>query len=233
VRPVNTAPASSDLAALRRASLWSVPAVLVLLPLFALAFTWWKGAPDWAAVGLGAAGWLVALLLRGPVAAAVARRPREQAALLVASASGPCEELVRVGLVVLLLAGPERALWAGFGWAAVEIVYTAVNALVVLSLLGRTDQQALEARALLEAQGTLRADGPLWAAVERVGASLLHVGLTLLLFWNPWLVLAAVPLHTGVNLGALRLMRVSLPLAEGVLLALGALVFAAGTALAF
>ncbi|MEO3784058.1 hypothetical protein ABGB12_12050 [Actinocorallia sp. B10E7] len=213
---------------LQRSALLTVPVLLVLLPLFALALGWWKGAPDWTAIGLGAAGWLVALMLRGPVAAAVAKQPGERAALIVASASGPCEELVRLALVVLLLSGAEEALWAGFGWGAVEIVYTVVNALVIRSLLGRNDPQAVEARALLEAQGTLRADGPVWAFLERIGATLLHIGFTLLLVWQPWIVLATVPLHSAVNLGIVRLTRVSLPLAEGLFVALSTTVFALG-----
>jgi hypothetical protein len=219
--------------ALRRSGLLTVPALLVLLPLFALGLGWWKGAPDWAAVGLGAAGWLAALLLRGPVAAAVSKQPKERAALIVASASGPCEELVRLALVVLVLSGSTEALWAGFGWGAVEILYTAVNALVVRSLLGRTDPQAQEARAMLEAQGTLRTDGPLWAFLERIGATFLHLAFTLLLVWQPWTVLATVPLHSAVNLGFVRLARASLPLAELLFVAFGTALFALSAFLVF
>lgn len=223
----------NDIPALRRSALLTVPVLLVLLPLFALALGWWKGAPDWAAVGLGAAGWLVALVLRGPVAAAVAKQPKERAALIVASASGPCEELVRLALVAFVLGGAEEALWAGFGWGAVEILYTVVNTLVIRSLLGRTDPQAMEVRAALEAQGTLRTDGPLWAFLERIGATLLHIAFTLLLVWQPWIVLATVPLHSAVNLGIVRLSRVSLPLAEILFVAFGTALFALGAFLAF
>jgi hypothetical protein len=215
---------------LRRATLWTVLGLVIVPIALAIALSIWQSPPVWGAVGLGTAGWLVAFLLRGPVAAAVAKLPRERGATILAASSGPCEEIVRLLLVLFLVSGFPSALWAGFGWAAIEIVYALVNTLVVHSLLGKTDEKSLEVRRMLEAQGSLRTDGPLWAAAERVSASLLHIGFTLLLAWQPWLALATVPLHSGANLLTVRLMRRSLPLAETVLAVVGVAAFAFGLA---
>lgn len=224
--PAPESPESTE--ALRRSALWTVPALLVLTVVLGAVLAGWQGAPDWAALGLGAAGWLVALLLRGPVAAVAARLPEERAAVLLAAASGPCEEIVRVLLVVFLVSGFPGALWAGFGWAAIEIGYTIVNALVIRSLLGRDDAQAREVRRVLQAQGMLRADGVIWSVVERIAATLLHIGFTLLVAWRPWLVVATVPVHSAANLLAARLAPRSLPLTEAFLVIAGAAVGALG-----
>ncbi|MFF5212494.1 hypothetical protein [Streptosporangium sp. NPDC000396] len=77
-----------------------------------------------------------------------------------------------------------------------------------------------------------------WAATVLGAASgpcekivrLLRIGLTLLLAWQPWLVLAAVPLHSAVNLLAVRLMRISLPLTEALVAVVGVAAFALGLA---
>jgi hypothetical protein len=47
--------------------------------------------------------------------------------------------------------------------------------------------------------------GPCLGVLERVFASLVHIGFTLLLAAAPLLVLLAAPLHSAVNLLALRL----------------------------
>ncbi|WP_214105362.1 hypothetical protein [Acrocarpospora catenulata] len=215
---------------LRGAALWTVPGLVAVAVLLGGVLALWQAAPDWRAVGLGAAGWMVALVLRAPVAALVAKLPKERASLVVAAASGPCEETVRLLLVLFLVSGFSSVLWAGFGWAAIEIVFTVVQALGIRGLLGKTDEKSLEARRMLEAQGLLRLDTPYWAALERLSASLLHIGFTLLLAWQPWLVLAAMPVHTAVNLTALRLMRVSLPLTEAMVAAVGIVAFGLGLA---
>ncbi|MFJ2030102.1 hypothetical protein [Streptosporangium sp. NPDC087985] len=219
---------STTTQSLHRSTLWTLPALAAVAVLLAAALTLWAGAPRWDAVALGAGGWLAALVLRGPIAAVVAKLPRERATTIIGAASGPCEEIVRLLLVLLLVSGFPEVLWAGYGWAAIEIVYTMVSALFIRSLLGKTDEKSLEARRLLEAQGMLRPDGPLWAVLERISVSLLHIGFTLLLAWQPWLLLATVPLHSAVNLLVVRLARVSLPKAEALIAVVSAAVFAFG-----
>ncbi|MFD0660929.1 hypothetical protein [Thermocatellispora tengchongensis] len=63
---------------LRRAALWTLPAVALVGVLLAVALASWVAAPRWDAVAMGAGGWLLALVLRGPIAAAVAKLPRAE-----------------------------------------------------------------------------------------------------------------------------------------------------------
>src|SRR5258707_10782145 len=80
------------------------------------------GAPAWRLLALGAAGWIVALLLRQPVMLITNRMTSaERARTIVGWTSGPAEELVRVGLVLLFVNTVSNAVWAGVGWAGVEV----------------------------------------------------------------------------------------------------------------
>src|SRR5690606_39670555 len=56
------------------------------------------------ALGAGAAGWLLALVLRGPVGLIAMRstEDQERAQTVVAASSGPLEELVRLGAVTVV-----------------------------------------------------------------------------------------------------------------------------------
>jgi hypothetical protein len=123
-------------------------------------------------------------------------------------------------------------LWAGFGWATVEVVYVLVTAAVVRRLLLDPSAKAAEARRLLVSIGWLpyvQSLVPVLGAVERAGVSLLHIGFTLLLGWNPWLVLATMPAHSATNLGAARLMKQrSVILLEAIVVVVGAAAFALG-----
>ena len=107
--------------------------------------------------------------------------------------------------VLLLSPALPGALSIGLGWAAVEVVFTIINGMAVIRLLQRNDQQAKEARHLLEAQGALTSAAPWLGVVERLFASLLHIGFTLALTAAPILVLIAAPLHSAVNILAMRL----------------------------
>lgn len=61
------------------------------------------------------------------------------------------------------------------------------------------------------------------------GVSLLHIGFTLLLSWNPSLVLVTMPAHSATNLAAVRLMKQrSVILMETVVVVVGAIAFAVG-----
>lgn len=154
-------------------------------------------------------------------------------------ASGPAEEVIRVVLVLLVASAFRSALWLGLGWAAVEVVLTAVNAvvspLVLPRLLRDQSDRARQARELLlpRLATTLAASPAAVVALgtaERIGASALHTGFTLLLAAQPWLALLTAPLHAGVNLGAVALQRRSLLLTEAVVVGAGALALVAGLA---
>ena len=226
---------------LRRAWWLGIPLLLAVPVAFAAVCTVWLAPPGWTQAGLGAAGWLVALQLRLPVSLVAARlsHDRRRIALSVVSASGPSEEAVRVVLVILAATAFRSALWLGLGWGAVEVVYTAVTAVVSPLLLPRLlrDQsdKARQARELVlpHLATTLAANPAAVVALgtaERIGATALHVGFTLLLAAQPWLALLTAPLHTGVNLGAVTLQRRSLLLTEAMVVSFGALAFVAGLA---
>lgn len=192
------------------------------------------GAPLWVPLGLGAAGWMLALILRQPVALiANATTTQKRAATIVGWFSGPAEELVRLALVLLFLRTATDALWAGFGWATIEVVIVAVNALAISSLLKKDDPKSREARALLSEQGMLVPRSPGWGLLERLGAIAMHIGLTLMLFANPWLVLVTLPLHSVTNMMVVRYAKTNFALAELGFTAVSAAILLIGIVLNF
>ena len=69
-----------------------------------------------------------------------------------------------------------------------------------------------------------------WPGVERLFASGCHVGATLLIAWQPSLVIGAVPLPSAPNVCVLALLVRHIRLAMGVIGLVGAAVFADGLA---
>jgi len=187
------------------------------------------------AAALGAAGWLVSVALRAPAGALVSSRMPKQAAPTLtfpAWISGPAEEFIRLLLVLFGVNGFGGLLWAGFGWGTIEVVSTLVTAVMVRRLLLDPSEKAAEGRRLLVSMGWLQyvqSLVPLLGAVERAAVSLLHIGFTLLLGWNPWLVLVTMPAHSALNLRAVRLIeRRSVILMETIVVVVGAAAFALG-----
>lgn len=214
---------------MKRQLLISIPfQALVIAGLAALAITLGGPLHGWA-VGAGALGWWVALLGRAPVSLLVMKRlPASQAQTIVVGSSGPLEEVVRLGVIALLGASLPMALSIGLGWAAIEVVFAVVNGLVANTLLARDDAKAREAWAMLEAQGLLRDVGLHWGVIERIFASLAHLGFTLLAAANPlWLVLT-IPAHSAVNLGVAPLVKRSMALAEAYVAVMGTALFVGG-----
>jgi hypothetical protein len=186
--------------------LLSIPLVLLVAAGYFYAFPLLSVTPQWPAVGAGALGWIIALVLRAPVIAATSKLPREKGTLWVVSASGPAEELVRVAAVLILGRSLPTALSIGFGWGAVEILFGIVNGLGALTVLSRNDEKARQAREMLARQGGLDRFGmsPWWGFFERLFATGLHVGFTLLLAAAPWAVVGTIPAHSLVNLSAIK-----------------------------
>jgi hypothetical protein len=205
---------------------------LAVLPapiLAGIVLTVLSGAFELLPFVLGAAGWIIALMLRQPVALIATRAVgQERAATIVGWCSGPAEELVRLGLVLLIIGNVQGALWAGFGWGAIEAVILAVNVLVIAGLMTKDDPKSLEAREILAAQGMMTPHHPLWGFLERLSAIALHLGFTLMLFASPWLVLVTLPLHSVVNMTAVRFSKSHVALTELGLAVVGAAVLTIG-----
>lgn len=205
---------------------------LVLLPAAVITFVAVlaaAGAPMLWPILIGAAGWMIALILRQPVALIAGRRLSQEAtARMVGWFSGPAEEIVRFVLVLLTVHAVQEAAWFGWGWATVEILILAVNLLALSTLLTKDDQKSREARELLAAQGGLQTTGAVWGFIERLSASALHIGFTLMLFAQPWLVLVTLPLHSVINMLAVKYGKKNIVLTEVVLAVAGVAALAAG-----
>lgn len=221
--------------AYRRSAFLAIPFLLLVPLAYALWFQGWGVSLSWPAIGAGALGWYVAFVLRTPVvlvAQQLLRTPERMHPWVVA-ASGPAEESVR--LITLLLVGRAFpiALSVGLGWATIEIVYTIINNLAIAWLLQRPDERARRSLALLLSMGLgnmLSPTAPVLSVIERIGVSALHIGLTLLIAWQPLLVLVTIPLHSGANFVSLWLVRRSAVLAAVVWVAIGAAMLLAGLA---
>ncbi len=215
---------------------FAIPAIAVIPVAVGLLLATTLAPARAGAAALGAAGWLVALALRPPAALAASRLPRMKAprpmASFMALISGPAEETIRLLLVLFLVKGFDNLLWAGFGWATVEVVYTLVNAVVIRRLLVDPSEKAAEARRALASMGFLQYVQnmvPVLGAIERAAVSLLHIGFTLLLGWNPWLVFVTMPVHSAVNMSAVRLLRRHEVIRlEAIVAAVGAAIFTLG-----
>lgn len=216
-------------ATLRRNALAVLPAPLIAGA--ALAALAWP--PLGVPALLGAAGWLLALAARQPVALLVARRTTPaRGAAIIGWCSGPAEELVRLALVLLALRSFEDAIWAGFGWATIEVLLVLGNGFAMAALIAKDDAKSLEARALLEAQGLLAQHHAGWGLLERLSATALHTGFTLLLLAQPWLVLLTLAAHSVINMLMVRIGRTRLAVAEIAFAIVSAAVLAAGILLA-
>ena len=170
---------------------------------------------------LGAVGWVVALALRGPVSLVVRRRVKDKARMerWVVLSSGPLEEFVRLGLLLLVGTAFATAYSLGLGWATVEVAYAVIIGYVTVFLARRTDDQAVTIRELLRERGVGEA-GPFIGVVERASATALHIGFTLLIAWQPILVLVTAAAHSGLNLAAYTFAPRSIALVQ-ILLAAG------------
>ncbi len=191
------------------------------------------GSPAWVALGLGAAGWLLALLLRQPVALLASRLTTpERTQNIVGWFSGPAEELVRLALVLLVIRTVPEAAWAGFGWAAMEVLIVVVNLFALASLMTKTDAKSMEAKQFLQEQGMMTPTNPFWGLLERLSAIAMHIGFTLMLFASPWLVLVTLPLHSAINMASVRLVKRNVAAMEIGLLVVAVVVLVGGVLLA-
>jgi hypothetical protein len=202
----------------------------VLVPVaFLLAF-WAAGVkPSWVAYALGAAGWLVAGALRPLVAAMVKGLGEERAYWVVGLASGPCEETVRLGALAIIGTSYAEVISLGQGWAAVEVLFLIANVVVLAGILNRSDEKANKLReALMSQQTSAPQASPFVGVMERIFASCLHIGFTLLLARSPWMLALTLPAHSLVNMAAVVAAKRSVALAETITGLSGAAALIAG-----
>jgi hypothetical protein len=227
------APRELDVETLRRNTLIATPVTLLVPVAFALLLTALGADLVWSMIGFGALGWVGALMLRGPLAAILSQTVQDEDRVknIIVTSSGPIEEGVRV--VLLLLAGRSfsDAAAIGLGWAAIEVLYTVVTSFLTLSLLRRTDPEAMQARQILEAQGMIRETGPWLGIIERIGATALHIGFTLIVAWNLVAAIATAIVHSAGNMALIRTFKKNPVATELGLLAVGIAAFALGVAL--
>jgi hypothetical protein len=205
--------------------------IYILVPFaFWIAFHYSGIVMDWRAFGLGALGWVIALFLRGPLSAIVMKMPKEKAQTIVVGSSGVFEECVR--LVMLLLTGMtfSWSLSLGQGWAAVEVLFVIINVTVMISLAKRTDEKAMQAKEMLAIQGNL-SSSPMWGIFERIFASAFHIGCTLIVAKYPLTVVLLIPLHSSVNLMAVKLVKKSVVTVELIIAGVGAIALLIGLSL--
>jgi hypothetical protein len=172
---------------------------------------------------------LLALVLRQPVALVASRSTTPaRTATIVGCISGPAEELVRLTLVLVAIHSFDDALWTGFGWATIEVLLVAVNGVAIAGLVLKDDPKSIEARELLSAQGMLGAQHAVWGLLERISATALHTGFTLMLFAQPWLALLTVPIHSVANMLMARFAKTNLATTEAAFAVVSIVIFAAG-----
>ncbi len=219
--------------ALRRNTMLATPLALLVPVGFAVVLSRLGADLEWSTLGFGALGWVGALMLRAPLAAILSQTLRDDDRVknIIVGSSGPLEEGVRLLLLVLVGRSFSDAAAIGVGWAAVEVLYTTVTGFLTLSLMRRTDPEAMQARQMLEAQGMIRETGPWLGVVERIGATALHIGFTFVVAWSLWAAIATAVVHSATNLSLIRTFRKN-PLATELALLVGGLaLFAVGVTL--
>jgi hypothetical protein len=85
----------------------------------------------------------------------------------------------------------------------------------------------MQAKEMLKLQGNLSA-GPLWGVFERIFASAIHIGCTLIIAKYPWTVVELIPLHSSVNLVAVKFLKKSVVAVELFIAVIGTVLLAVG-----
>jgi len=204
-----------------------LPLYLLVPVMFWLVFHYSGTAMEWKAFGLGALGWVIAFFLRGPLSAIVMKMPKEKATTIIVASSGVFEECVRIAVLLLTSLTFSWSLSIGQGWAAIEVLFVIINLIVMVSLSKRTDDKAIQAKEMLQMQGNMNAH-PVWGVIERIFASAFHIGCTLLVAKYPWLVVLLIPLHSFVNLSAIKLSKQSMVQTELLIAVFGIITLTVG-----
>ncbi len=154
---------------------------------------------------LGVLGWTIALLLRAPMLVLTFRLTHNVKEQVVAAMAGPAEEVVRLLAVLFLQANFASAISLGLGWATIEVLYTLVAGFSTVKILSRGGVGALQLKKRFLDTGLTVPATVYSGVIERLSATALHIGFTLLLACHPLLILVTLPLHSLVNVGAITL----------------------------
>jgi hypothetical protein len=169
---------------------------------------------DLGALAAGVIGWTLALALRAPPASLIARLARQdrmRADPIIAIASSVVEEVVRLGIILVVGLLAPRALWVGLGWGGAEAVFSVVSGAAILALIGRDPERDQEI-ALIPMRDQTRPDAPLWGVIERIWKTGLHLGWTLLIAASPLLVGVTIAAHVATEVALLLpAVRIGLP----------------------
>jgi hypothetical protein len=154
---------------------------------------------------LGVLGWTIALLLRAPMLVLTLKLTHNVKEQVVAAMAGPAEESIRLLAVLFLQANFASAISLGLGWATIEVLYTLVAGFSSVMILSRGGVGALQLKKRFLDTGQTVPATVYSGVIERLSATALHIGFTLLLAYHPLLILVTLPLHSVVNVGAITL----------------------------
>ena len=186
--------------------LFCTPLLLIVPLLYLLAFNaLGKGSLAVRPFCLGLLGWSIALLLRVPLALLTVRLSHNLKELAVAAMSGPAEESMRLLAVLFLQANFASAVSLGLGWATIEVLYALISGFCTVVILSHGGVGAWQLKKRFLDTG-LTVPATVYSGIfERLSATALHIGFTLLLAYHPLLILITLPLHSLINVGALSL----------------------------
>lgn len=180
-----------------------IPVGFGLLPLI------WGKELLWKLVGLGIVAWIVALILRGPVALIANKKASstEVGQRWVVLSSGPIEELIRLCTLTLVSKDFISAYSIGLGWGGIEVAYAVLSGYLITTLIHKNDEEAIQLREYLQELGMLTESAPFLGIIERFSATAFHIGFTLLLAkWSLFIFPGSI-IHSSFNLGTFMMLR--------------------------
>lgn len=210
--------------------LWATPLYFMSLLPFIFLAPILKIDINYTHVLLGALGWWVALLLRLPIILILKKKNinLKTSNKITVGLSGPSEEVTRLILLSIIGVISTNAYSIGIGWAMIEIIYGLVQIIGLGVLDQKHDPKAEEAKTIMKQMGmdkTLEPSTPFWGALERVSASALHIGFSLLLIVSPYILIITIPLHSFINFYVVKMNKTSIRKSQIGLLLMGCLVF--------
>lgn len=186
--------------------LFCTPLLLIVPVIYLVAFNaLGQGSLPVRSFILGIVGWSVALVLRGPLLVLTVRLTHNLKEQVVAAMAGPVEESVRLVAVLFLQANFATAISLGLGWASIEVLYALVSGFSTVMILSKGGVGAWQLKKRFLDTGQTVPVTVYSGIVERLSATALHIGFTLLLAYHPLLILITLPVHSLVNVSALKL----------------------------